>query len=630
MIKKIFLPAFFSVFLFPLLFVYSQNGSPGLYMPRNLKAAYEKGTRSYDGKPGKNYWQNGSDYKIEAQIDTATLVLTGHEWISYHNNSPDTLTQLVIRLYPDFYRKGNSRDFEIPADAVTNGTTLNKVIVAGNEIAMDGDKPGAKRAGTNLFITGIKPIPPTASVNLEFQWSFTIPKLAPVRMGAFDNYSYMVAYWYPQMAVYDDIDGWDTYNYGGQVEFYNDFSNYDVKITTPKNFIVWSTGVLQNPEETFSDKILKRYNEAHSSDSVVNIIKEEDLSGDLTTDKPNIVWHYKAEDVSDFAFSESNHYLWDASSVLVDKKNGRKTFVSAAYKKDSKDFYEVASIAAKSIKYYSEEIPGWPFPYPQETVFNGSGGMEFPMMVNDGSIKERSGTVHVTSHEIAHTYFPFYMGINERKYAWMDEGWATMLPFQLQHQLQPDYDPLTRNSKDLSIYAGTETEEPMMVPSVLLSGVAYRTASYRRPGAAYEILRDLLGTDTFLKALHGYIDRWHGKHPIPYDFFYSFNDVTGQNLDWFWKPWFFQTGYPDLAVKEVKNKNEIVIQNKGTLPVPVSIEVTYDDGKTETIYKTAEVWKNGSQEISIKSSGNGKIKKVILGTSKIPDVNLKDNELDMK
>ncbi len=612
--------------------MYAQKSS--LNIPLNIQKAINKGTRSLDGKPGFNYWQNKAEYKIKAELEPKTRMITGQEAIVYFNNSPDTLKQIVVKVLPDLYRKGNMRDFEISPNDITNGMHVSKIDVNGEKIKTDGADKAIRREGTNLFITLKSPIAPKSQTELKFGWSFILPKESNVRMGTYDSTSFFVAYWFPQVAVYDDIDGWDVVSYTGQVESYNDFSNYEVELTVPKNFIIWGTGILENPGEVLSKKVFEKYKEANNSDTVVKIIEEKDYkSGLVTAGNEKLTYKFKADYVPDFVFATSDHYLWDGSSLTVDKKSGRRTFISAAYKKESKDFYTVAKLARKAIESFSDQIPGVPFPYPKMTVFNGEGGMEFPMMVNDSSEPELMGTVHLTSHEISHTYFPFYMGINERKYAWMDEGWATMLPCDFQTANAPGYDPRARNAISFSEFAGNEQDVPPMVLSYELRGPSYRTASYRRPGAAYEFLRQLLGDDLFKKSLHEYMSRWNGKHPIPYDFFFTFNSASGQNLDWYFKPWFFENKYPDLTLSATISGVgvEINVFNKGGLPVPVKIKFYYEDGTSEFVYeKNADEWKNGNTTVKAVLQMKKKIKKVELGTAQIPDVNLKDNTVEFQ
>ena len=611
------------------LFVYSdsiaQNSS--LPVPLNIRKAIENGTRTLDGKPGASYWQNNSDYNIKAELEPATRKITGKELITYTNNSPDSLNQIVIRLYQDIFRKGNMRDFEInPAD-ITNGVDIKDLSINNTVV-----KNIPERAGTNLVIPLAVPVAPKSKIELKFNWSFVLSKYSNIRMGTYDSTTFFVGYWFPQVAVYDDIDGWDMQNYTGSTEMYNDFNNFDVELTVPKGFIVWSTGILQNPDEVFSAETAEKYKKAYSASEVVNIITENDYKKGLVT-KGSDKLHYKimATNIPDFAFATSDHYLWDGISAIVDRKHFRKTFVDAAYNIKSKDFYNVAIIARNAIESFSTHMPGVPFPYPELTVFNGSGGMEYPMIVNDGSDTALQGTVHVTSHEISHTYFPFYMGINERKYAWMDEGWATMLPFDFQSIAAPGYDPRARNASGLSEAAGRENDIPPIVLSYDLRNPSYRTASYRRPGAAYEFLRQMLGDTLFKTCLNDFMNKWNGKHPLPYDFFFTFNKTSGQNLDWYFKPWFFEMKYPDLSLELIsvkENKAEIKVVNKGGLPLPVKIKIYYYDGGQEEVYNaSAKIWEKGDGYLDLNLEVKKKISKIELGSPQIPDVNLKDNSV---
>jgi hypothetical protein len=257
---------------------YAQKSS--LNIPLNIKKAIDKGTRSLDGKPGPNYWQNKAEYKIKAELEPRARLITGQETIVYFNNSADTLKQIVVKVLPDLYRKGNARDFEISPNDITDGIHAHEINVNGEEIKTDGSDKAIRREGTNLFITPKLPMAPKSKIEIKIGWSFILPKETNVRMGTYDSTSFFVAYWFPQVAVYDDIDGWDVINYTGQVEMYNDFSNYEVELTVPKNFIIWGTGLLQNPEEVLSKEIFERYKKANKSDAVVKSLKKRIIKTD--------------------------------------------------------------------------------------------------------------------------------------------------------------------------------------------------------------------------------------------------------------------------------------------------------------------------------------------------------------
>ena len=607
--------------------VFSQQNN--LYIPRNIEDAYLFNTRSYDGKPGKNYWINSADYKISVEIISSQRKIVGQEKITYHNNSPDKLDFIVMRIYQDFYKKGNTRDWEIDSLSLTNGVEISYLTVNGDEYSIGNSIGQYERRGTNLTIKLKELLESNSSLEIKVKWSFLIPVYSKLRMGLYDSTSSFISFWYPQVAVYDDIDGWDLFDYKGTVEMYNDFNNFDVDVTVPANFIVWATGLLQNPEEVLEEKYLYRLRTAKESNEITNIVDANDLvSRKITKQKDKNTWKYKAEKVPDFAMAISDHYLWDATSLEVEK--GRRVLVYAAYNSSSKDFYEVTSIAKKVINYLSNELPGVPYPYPAMTIFNGHGGMEYPMMVNDGSTQTRARTVGLTAHEITHTYFPFCTGTNERKYAWMDEGWAVVIPYDFQLKEAPEQDPRRRNINEIKNFSGQEMEMPPMVPSVFLTGMTYRAAAYSRSGLAYDYLKDLLGDNIFKKALKEYINRWTGKHPGPYDFFFTFNDVVGEDLSWYWKPWFFEPGYADLAVDKVftyEDSYELFLKKVGNLPIPVKVNITYTDGTTSIIYKTAEVWKDGKTEYIMKLDRKKNIKQITLGDEHILDVESINNEV---
>ena len=602
-----------------------------LYMPLNIQKAYANGTRSYDGQPGPSYWVNHAAYRIDVRFTPDTRTISGSETIEYFNESPDTLRKLVLRLYQDNRRFGAQRDWPVAKEDLHDGEQISLLKINDQTIPTENNN-AVRRAGTNMIVRLDQPLPPRQSIQIAVNWQYVVSHISNIRNGCYDSTSCFIGYWYPQVAVYDDIDGWDQYNYTGLQEFYNDFSDFDVRITVPNHFVVWATGLLQNPEQVFPEKILDRYRQAKTSDQINHIITEQDYrEGAVTkTDRPTNTWYFKARQVPDFAFALSDHYLWDLTSLRVEKD--RRVLIGAAFKKESKDFFDVCRIARASIDYYSTTLPGVPFPFPALTVFNGHGGMEYPMMVNDGSAQRRASTVHVTSHEIAHSYFPFYMGINERKYAWMDEGWATMLPFELQHRLAEEYDPIARTVHRYESVAGSEFDLPMFVPTIVYGSNAfrpsYRNEAYNRSGMAYYLLQRLMGKEKFRQALQEYVRRWHGRHPIPYDFFFTFDQVYGQDLSWFWKPWFFEFGFPDLAIKDVMMNHDganILIEKIGRLPVPVELNVTFADSTTKQISRGIEVWRSGVSGISLNLPGHKKILSVQLGSDHIPDANKENN-----
>jgi len=603
---------------------FSQNSK--LFVPREIQTSMMNATRTLNGVSGKNYWQNTTTYKIEASFNPETGKITGKEKVSYRNNSPNTIYELIVNLYPNLFKKGNARDREVEPSDVHDGIKLKKVKINGIEI----DKENScSYTGTIVSIKLKKPLLSKNELEIEMEWEFIMQSKTTIRVGKYGNKTWFIGYWYPQIAVYDDIYGWDDIYYDGLHEFYAAFANFDVKIKVPSNQIIWATGIWQNPSEILNLNYLNRYNQALISDKVVHIVAAEDLKNKITKSEQENIWHFIADNVTDFSFATSDSYLWDGLSIVTDKKNRRETFIQTAYNKNSLDFYDVIEISKRSILYLSDSMPGIPFPYPRMTVFNGGGGMEFPMMVNDRSETSRSATLNLTSHEISHTYFPFYMGINQERYSWMDEGWAQFLPAEFQEQQTPYNNKRAESAFNFSYYAGNSLEMPMMVPSFYMKGYEYYVASYYRPEIAYRVLQNILGDKLFKKALQEYIIRWNGKYPSPYDFFFTFNEVAGEDLSWFWKPWFFEMGYPDLAIGDIKkNKNEWTIEIKkiGILPVPIEINIIYANSSSEKLKYSAKIWKEGNDKFQIKYTTNKMIKNIILGTDQIPDINKNDNQ----
>jgi hypothetical protein len=377
----------------------------------------------------------------------------------------------------------------------------------------------------------------------------------------------------------------------------------------------------------------QRLQEAEKNDAIINVIDTNDLKkGSITvTDKPQNTWHFDADDVTDFVFAVSDHYIWQSSSIVVDPKTKRRTRVDAAFNPKHKDYFHVASDARKTVEVMSYIFPAWPFPYPHITVFDGLDQMEYPMMVNDNPVEDRAESIELTDHEIFHTMFPFYMGVNETKYAWMDEGWATIGEWLI----SPMIDSSLTDLYGVSPYAnsaGNETDLPVITPSTELNR-GYFTNAYPKPAMGYLYIKDYLGDVLFTKALHNYIRQWHGKHPMPNDFFYSMNEGAGKNLNWFWKRWFFDNGIPDVAITSVKknsNKITVIVTAKGSKPVPVDLTVYYKDNSKEKIHRSIAVWEKGNNSTTIVFTSTKPIAKLVLAHPHTPDGNPKDNVYGMK
>ncbi len=617
-----------------ILFFYLSFGLSGQPFPvnKNLQNAIKNGTRTLNGVPGKNYWQNHADYKINGVFNPDEAKLNGLEDVTYFNESNDTLSFLVFNLYQDIFRKGNSRDWDLRGLDLHDGMLITKVII-GDQSYNETDKKW-NRQGTKLILNLDQSLAPKQSIKLKLDWETKISEVRSIRMGKYSDSSFFIAYWYPQIAVYDDIDGWDMINYGGSVEFYNDVNNYEVSIEVPYDWIVWATGEIKNTKEIFSKTINERIDKASISDEVINIIKQSDYQGDniFKNKFQTLTYKFEAHAVPDFSFAAAKGFNWDASSMYVDSKNEQLVFISAVFPKHAISGSEVAQYSRQSIDYMSRYEPGLSFPYPFMTTFlNGrrGGGMESPMMANNGDPAITAQAFGLTFHEISHSYMPFYMGTNEKKYAWMDEGWASIWPQVMVDSLYDDHGYLSRLVAGYEAAAGYENDIPPMIPNHLLSAdySSLRLASYTRPALAYAFLQDAMGAKEFKKALHFYMVTWAGKHPLPMDFFRAMEVASGLELSWFIKPWFYNNAHPDLALVKVTEDNQVVVENRGGLPLPICLTILYEDGKQQAICESTAVWQENHKHYVVSFETKRKIAEVWLGNELIPDSYRENNHI---
>lgn len=609
-----------AIYSFVLLFPLIGKSQQKLPTHKNFDKGLQKETRTTLGVPGAKYWQNTASYDINAEIIPGEKKLIGTESIHYQNNSPDSLKQLVFHIFQNLYKKGTIRDDVVHPDDVHNGVVIK-------ELKINNQITPYRIEGTQLVADMKQPIASSSLVTIKVAWSFSIPSKSNIRMGAKDETSFFLGQWFPKVAVYDDLNGWDRNIHSGGQEFYYDLGNYNYTVTAPKGYLVWGTGMLQNPNEVLAKSIYKKYQKAKKRDAVVSIVTQNDYRSGKPITRNN-KWIFEANHVSDVAFGVSDHFLWDGTSLKgVTEKD---IYIEAVYPVASKDFIEVAELAKKSIHYFSTELP-YPFPFPTMTLFNGTNGtsgMEYPMIANDPSADNRGRTVDVTAHEIAHNYFPFYVLTNETEQAWMDEAFAAMMPYKYQQKTEPTLNRLTRYARSMSKYANTDRNVASMVNSTMLRGGTSYFNLYMKPAVGLYVLQDILGEELFKKCLAAYIETWRGKHPTPLDFFYHVNQTSQQNLNWFWKPWFFENASPDLGIEKLekitKDSYQITIKKTGELPVPLDLTVIYKDQTTQNIHYSAAVWKeNDSKTIIVKTTKQ--IQKIVLGNDYIPDTNSKDN-----
>lgn len=573
-----------------------------LYIPRDVKKAFANQTRSMDGRPGKNYWQNKGVYQISITALPPDRTVRGSETITYFNHSPDTITAPVLKLILNIHKPGSGRLGDASEDYLTSGVHIDKFEVNGKT---------SKWADPRFHSTWqqfplAKPLMPNDSVKLTIDWHYTI-SLESGREGMIDSTTYFLAYFYPRVAVYDDYMGWDRMNFTDGQEFYNDFNDYTLTVHAPKNYLVWATGTLQNPAEVLQPQYAERLQQSMTSDELIHVASAEDLAGkQVTSQSATNAWKWEANDISDVAVAISDHYVWDASSVIVDNATQRRASVQAAYNDTAKDFHYMVGFGRHALSWLSGNWPGVPYPFPKTTIVQGFADMEYPMMVNDRTTPDTTFSKFVAEHEIAHTWFPFYMGINETRYGFMDEGWATTFEYLI-GTADNGKEKATGLYKNFRINRwihdnNAEEDLPIIIPGNALSGPGLGNNEYGKASIGYLAIKDYLGDEEFKKCLHAFMDRWHGKHPIPWDFFNTFNDVSGKNLNWFWNAWYFSNGYIDLSIDQVEKKRkayEITLKNLGGFPAPADLTLHYTDGSTETKHLSPAIWEANLAEAKI-------------------------------
>ena len=603
-----------------------------LYMPRNIKAAYTKGTRSADGKPGKNYWQNHGKYNMDIAVNAETKIVSGKEEIIYSNNSNDTLKTLAIRFVNNLHKPTSPRGGAVSPDFLTTGLNIIAFSVDGETYNVD-----SKNWGTVGNVKLKKPLAPKSKITVKIDWDYPLSKESG-REGQIDPNSFFVAYSYPRISVYDDYNGWDRIPHTDRAEFYNDFNDYIFSVKAPKNYVVYATGDLLNPDEVLQPEFSARLKKSYTSDEVMHIATEQEMKDGKVTQQKDNIWKYKADHITDVTFALSNHYVWDAASVIVDKKTNRRASAQAAYNVTTgKDFVNSVKYNQYALDWFSNNWPGIPYPFSKTIAFQGFADMEYPMMVNDSNFGDPVFAQLVQDHEVAHTYFPFYMGINETRYAYMDEGWATTFEYLIgiSQRGKEAADKFYKNFR-VEKYINdksAEEDQPVISMSDQVSGVGYGNNSYGKASLSYLALKDMLGDDLFKKALHNYMSNWNGKHPIPWDYFNSMNSGAGQNLNWFFQNWFFTNNYIDLALTKVSlsaGKAVFVIKNEGGFAIPFDIKVTDSEGKTETIHKTPAVWKVNQKEVTMTINTNRKIKSIALDGGIYMDATPADNIYEVK
>jgi hypothetical protein len=577
---------------------------------RAFAAAVERGTRTRDGTPGRAYWQQWARYRISAELLPQSNRLEAQGQITYINRSPGALPELFIHLHQNLYARGAPRNEPVP---VTEGMKLRRVSVGGRAVEAvdlsDTGRSGYEIEATTMRLRLPTPLAPGDSVLLELSWAFAIPPDGAPRQGT-DGETHMIAYWYPQLAVYDDVTGWHTDPYLGNAEFYMGYGDYDVALTVPAGYLVGATGTLVNESEVLTQQTRERLAEARQSGRIVTIVGDTDRRPGRSTQQGaagKLTWRWRADGVRDFAFAASDHYLWDAAAARVGDADGDgrpdTAMVHALYRPSRRQWAwdRAAEFGRHSIEFLSGFL--WPYPYPQSTAIDGvrsCSGMEYPMITCIGGPRDSVSLYSVTVHELAHFWFPMRVGSDEKRHSWQDEGLTRFNQNQAMRDFfrGMDRSEVARNNY-LSI-AGGDVERPLMTHGDLypMGTRAFVVASYEKMATNMEMLRALLGEETFMRAYREYGRRWENRHPTPFDFFNTIESVAGRELGWFWRAWWFETWTLDHRIASVTSRGgetRIVIEDRGMAPMPARLIATTEDGVRHEAEVPVDSWFSGER-----------------------------------
>jgi len=609
--------------------------------PPEFQQAVTRGTRTTTGEPGLQYWQQWTDYTLFASLDPAGRRLTGRAQIRYHNRSPYTLNVVFLQLPQNLHAKGAVR---LEPQEVTGGMELRRVVAAGQSLT---EQPLDRGAAYEVFGTTLALRPPSAvrpggQLVLEIEWAFTVPQSGAGRMGWSRDNLFHIAYWYPQMAVFDDVGGWQTDGYTGNAEFYAGFGSYALTVEAPPGWVVAATGRLENAADVLPEPVRQRLARAERSDTVVHVLTEADFGpGKATvagTGGP-LRWRFAADTVRDVAFSVLRESRWDAARTPVGDRDGNGTAdhatIHAFWRSAAPRWQHAWRYGRHAIDFLSRWT-GLPYPWPHMTIVEGAeiigGGMEFPMMtlIGDYNAQDDTDLYNVVAHELAHMWVPMQIGSDERRRAWMDEGTTTFNENRARAEFRPGD---TGDGDEREGYLGVARAglegELMRWSDYHYPGPAYGIASYQKPATLLAALRGMLGDELFARTFQEYLRRWRYRHPQPWDFFNTFSSVSGRQLDWFWRTWYYETWTMDQAVTSVTPGTDgttIVVEDRGLAPMPVRLTITRTDGTVEEAEIPVETWLAGARSAEYLVVGRLGVAAVEIDAAQVfPDLDRSNN-----
>ena len=627
-----------------------------LPLPNAIRDAYAAGTRDFSGRPGPNYWQLQTDFDIQVRLDPATHTLTGSETILIRNTSPNSLDKIVLRLDHNIFRPLAQRGDSMPAEP-TDGMVVTRIAVNGTAVELvgpaaartfrgdSGGDGGSKKntvRGLDRTVATIslaEPIPAKSTATLEIDWYTALPG-GPNGVGhrmtqRWGETLFQPTQWFPRLAKYDDLTGWDTSVYLGPAEFYNNFGRFDVRIDVPAGWIVSATGLLQNPDQVLTTTARERLSKVLESDAEVTIVGADEVGpGKSTAEGDRLVWHYAAEQVNDFAWATAEKFVWKATRATI-PGTGPIPIHMVYLPERAVQFERAGAISRHALEFYSKLWIAYPFP--QLTLQDGpSSGMEYPMVINSNQ--------GAADHEVGQQWWPMMLGTNETWYGWMDEGLNVYMNALSDADLRGTVANYDGAGQSYGRQSGDLDEPTLMWPSNN-SGSMYGFQAYSKATLMLSMLGGIVGDDEVQRAMREYTEAWAFKHPSPWDFVFSMSNSLKVELGWFWYYWLWTTESVNGSIESVTNADSaqtVTIKQDGQMPAPVIIQVDFvADGpelkpvSNARILETGsailtwpvDVWFDGARTFEAKFDfGARKIQRITLDPKRrFPDSNPQDN-----
>ena len=637
----------------------------------SIRRAYAAGTRDSTGRPGRNYWQLRTDYAIDVSLDAATSRLTGTARITLHNSSPDPLRDIGLRLDPNHFL-GNAPHAApwVPAE-VTDGMVISRMTIDGKLVnlasnsAPAGDGGSGARAivaaqqnaanapaGEAVLRNGRStaasvrlgtPIAAGAKAVLEIAWSHKLPGGPGTGHRMVQRWAdtlYQPTQWYPRVAVYDDLRGWDNELYVGPSEFYNNFGTFDVNIDVPAGWIVSGTGVLQNPEQVLTAAARERLTKVTQSDAVTTIVGPDEIGAGQATAMGNangrLVWRFHADTVNDFAWATAKKYVWNATRATIPGKGAIPVHMLFLPGRANL-FAKAGEISRHALEFYSKLW--FPYQFPQLTLQDGpSSGMEYPMVINSNA--------GAADHETGHMWWPMVVSNNETWYGWMDEGFNQYMNILSDADAAAKAPVLDGLGQSYGRTSGAEAEPPMMWNANYAGPGYYGFTTYQKTPLMLSALGGVVGDSAVQRAHREWAQAWMFKHPSPWDYMFFMNKALGRDLSWFWNSWLFTTESVDGRLASVKTqgiRTTVTVAQDGNMPAPIVLEVKFaatgpairpmknavmTDSMTALITWPVDVWFGGRRSLAVDLLfGGRKIERITLDPARrFPDRSPADNQ----